>query len=171
MIGVAVLLAAGFAAVALWPRGVDPNLAALGRVTDPPAYQGVSVRDARRLGDSLFANAMTAYVARRYDDAASGLRAALAAGVDTIPATFFMASAHLMGGHPREAAETYARLIAVGANASAYLPEAHYYRARALLQLGRGDDALKELSAVSRDSDRGAAAAALADSVTQVLRR
>jgi tetratricopeptide (TPR) repeat protein len=169
-IGGLILLAAGFAIVMLIPRQSDPDLTALGRVSEPPAYAGVSVRSVKQRADSLFDIAMTAYVARRYDDAASGLRAALAAGVDSVPATFFMASANLMAGHAREAAAAYARVIAAGPLAAGYLAEAHYYRARALLQLGRRDDALKELAAVDRDSDRGAAAAALSDSITVLLR-
>lgn len=164
------LLAAGLTLVMLWPRD-SGRLAALGRVAEPPSYVGMSVRDARLLGDSLFDAAMKAYVARRYADAAATLHTALVVGVDTIPATFFMASAELMAGHATEAADAFARVIKAGPAASAYLPEAHLYRARALLQMGRGDDALSELSAVDRDSDRGAAAAALADSVSRVLRR
>jgi TolA-binding protein len=169
-VAAAALLAAVIALVMLWPRD-SGQLATLGQVLEPPAYVGVSVRNARQVGDSLFDAAMTAYVARRYADAESGLRAALAAGTDTIPTTFFMASAGLMAGHAGEAADAFARVIAAGVPATAYLPEAHLFRARALLQLGRGDDALAELDAVSRDSDRRAAAAALADSVTRVLRR
>jgi tetratricopeptide (TPR) repeat protein len=169
-VGAAMLLAAGLALVMLWPRG-DDGLAALGRVEEPPAYLGMSVRDARGRADSLFDAGMNAYVARRYDDAVASLRAALVAGVDTIPARFFLASSELMSGRAREAAETYALVIAAGASAQAYLPEAHLFRARALLQLGRGDEALKDLAAVSRESDRGAAAAALADSVAKVLQR
>ena len=170
MIGLGVLLAAGIAAFMFLPRR-DPRLVELGRVAEPPAYIGMSVRALPQRGDSLFASAMVAYNEQRWDNAASGLRAALAAGVDSLPATFFMASAELMSGNARGAAESYARVIAAGDLAVAYLPEAHLNRARALLQLGRGKEALTELEAVNRDDAHGAAAAALAASVAQVMRR
>jgi hypothetical protein len=172
IVGAAVLLAAGITAVVILPGSVDRELADLGRVTAPPAYIGMSVRSSPQRGDSLFASAMTAYLDKRYDDAVSGLRAALTSGVDTIPTRFFLASAELMAGHPREAAVEFARVIAAGTAASAYLPEAHLYRARAFLRLGRATDALAELGAVGQaDAVNGARAAALADSVTQVMRR
>jgi tetratricopeptide (TPR) repeat protein len=178
LIGAGLAMAAGIALFVFLPR-VDPKLAALGQFLNPPAYVGMAVRALPRNGDSLFADAMVNYVARRYDIAESGLQQALAAGVDSIPARFWLASAQLMSGNPRAAEATYARVIAAGDAASGYLPEAHLYRARALLQLGLGSEALVDLAAVDRactersecDSDRGAAAAALADSVTRVLRR
>jgi tetratricopeptide (TPR) repeat protein len=165
-------LAAGVVLVLLVPRGPDAKLAALGRVVEPPAYLGLGVRGVARAGDSAFAAAMDAYVARRYDGAASGLKAALAAGVDSITAEFFLASAELMRGRPREAADGYARVIAAGSFAAPYLPEAHAFRARALLQLGRPSEALAELEHVTGLGGLdGAAASALADSVREVQRR
>ncbi len=170
--GVVLAMAAGLAALLLLPRGANSRITALGRVIEPPAYIGLSVRAAPRAGDSLFAAAMDAYVARRYDAAASGLKAALAAGVDSVPARFFLASAELMSGRPREAAGDFARVIAAGAVAAPYLPEAYMYRAKALLQLGRPGKALAELEHVKPLGDLdGAAARALADSVREVLRR
>ena len=172
IVGVSALLAAGIAAFLIVPGGVSRKVSALGQVKEPPAYIGMSVRALPQRGDSLFEAAMLAYVARRYDVAAAGLRAALAAGVDTVPAEFFIASAELMAGHPREAAVVYGRVIAAGTAATAYLPEAHLYRARAFLRMGRTADALAELAAVSRDDAvNGPVASALADSVTQVTRR
>jgi tetratricopeptide (TPR) repeat protein len=171
VVGATALLAAVIALFMIIPGNVDPRLVDLGRVTEPPAYVGMSVRSLPQHRDSLFASAMNAYVARRYDEAASGLRAALAAGVDTVPATFFMASSELMAGRPSEAAANFSRVIAAGELAAGYLPEAHLFRARALLQLGRGKEALSDLEAVSRDDAHGAAAAALAASVAQVIGR
>ncbi len=169
--GAAMLLAASIATFMLMPGRRDTELRALGSFAEPPAFVGMSVRALPQHADSLFADAMAAYVARRYDAAAGGLRDALTAGVDSIPATFFMASAELMAGNPRVAEVAYARVIVAGEAAAGYLPEAHLFRARALLQLGRGAEALTDLAAVDRDSDRGAAAAALADSVARVIKR
>ncbi len=170
--GASLALAAGLAAFLLWPRVVNRQLAELGTVLEPPAYLGLSVRAAPRAGDSLFAAAMDAYVTHRYDAAAAALRAALAAGVDTVPTEFFLASADLMRGRPREAADAYARVIAAGAAAAPYLPEAHAYRARALLQLGRAREALIELDGVMRlGGPDSTAARALADSLQRRMRR
>lgn len=170
--GAAALLAASIAGFFVLPGRVDSNVAALGQVREPPMYIGMSVRSLPRHGDSLFASAMAAYVTRQYDRAASELHAALGAGADTIPAEFFIASSELMAGHPSEAAASYARVIGAGAAAGPYLPEAHLYRARALLRLGRTTDALSELDAVGPDDPEVAKhASSLADSVKQVMRR
>jgi hypothetical protein len=75
-----------------------------------------------------------------------------------------------MTGRAEAAAAAFARTIALGE--TPYLPEARYYRAKALLRLGRGREALAELEQV------GAAAAiigrdarVLADSIREALRR
>lgn len=168
----ATLLAAAIVGILILPSGIDRELSDLGRVANPPAYAGMSVRSSPARGDSLFAAAMTAYNERRYDAAASGLRAALAAGTDSLPTTFFMGSADLMAGRPRDAADAFGRVIDSGVAASAYLEEAHLYRAHALLQLGRAADAQADLAAVVRlDGAHREAADALAARVTQVTRR
>lgn len=168
----AALLAAAVAAVLILPSGIERDLSDLGRLVNPPAYAGVSVRSSPARGDSLFASAMAAYNERRYDDAASGLRAALAAGTDSIPTMFFMASTDLMAGRPRGAAAAYGRVIAAGPAASPYLEEAHLYRAHALLQLGRATDAVADLEAVVRmDGPYRNAADALAARIAKVTRR
>jgi tetratricopeptide (TPR) repeat protein len=170
--GASLGLAAGLAALLLWPRGPNREVTALGRVREPPAYLGLAVRAAPRAGDSLFAAAMDAYVTQRYDVAAAGLRAALAAGVDTVPAEFFLAAAELMRGKPREAVDGYAQVIAAGDAAAPYLPEAHMYRARASLQLSRARQALADLEAVLRFGGADSSSArALADSVRKAMRR
>ena len=167
--GAGLLIAASVVGILLMSRGPDRELVALGRVSPPPEYRGSTVRALPRRGDSLFAAAMTAYGARDYVAAAVALRGAVAAGVDSVPATFWLASANLMSGDARAAEGGYARVIAAGRIASPYLAEAHLLRARALLQLGRGEDALAELALV--EGERQGAAAALSDSVTRVLQR
>jgi hypothetical protein len=53
-----------------------------------------------------------------------------------------------------------------------YLPEAHYYLAKALLRSGDGDAALRELGAVrSADTVVAASATALADSIRRLSKR
>jgi tetratricopeptide (TPR) repeat protein len=113
---------------------------------------------------------MSAYVEGRYAHAASMLEAALSAGVDSLPAQFFHATSLLMLGHAGDAAAGYERVISQGD--SPYLPEAHYYRAKVLLQLGRPDDALADLDAARiLGGIVGGRADALADSVHRWLER
>lgn len=169
MTGTAILIAAGVVGILVMSRGPHRELAALGRVSQPPEYRGSTVRALPQRGDSLFAAAMRAYGARDYVAAAEALRGAVAAGVDSVPATFWLASASLMSGDTRAAEQGYARVIAAGRLASPYLAEAHLFRARALLRLGRGEDALAELALV--EGEHRNTAAALSDSITQVLRR
>lgn len=166
------LLAASIAGLLLLrgSRG-DGQLARLGRVARAPAYAGVPVRasDETR-GDSLFAVAMRAYSVERYGAAAAGLRAALSAGGDSLPAVFFLGSSLLLMNRPAAAAIELKRAIALGE--SPYLTEAHYYRGKALLRLGKASEALAELVAAAQRGDATAArAATLADSVKDLLRR
>ncbi len=171
LIGGPVGLAAAVAGIMLLGGGPDPAITALGAVRQAPIYLGVPVRlDPATGADSLFARAMRAYVEERYADAAQGLRAALVAGVDAAPAEFFLGASLLMEGLPDESLEPLSRVIALGD--TPYRSEAHYYRAKALLQQGRTRDAMVELAAVSGDqSVIGLTAGALADSITGTQRR
>lgn len=170
-IGVGLAAAAGLAAlVLLRPSEPVGQLARLGAVAEPPIYLGVQVRATPTRADSVFEAAMTAYVEQRYDAATEGLRRALAAGVDSAPAEFFLAASYLMLDRSREAAQAFRRVIALGD--TPYLPESRYYLAKALLRLGRGREALGELRLVAdREDEIGAQARALADSLEDLLRR
>ena len=164
-IGAVILAAAAIAAVLLIPRDrVSEELAELGRVTQPPVYLGVPVRQAPARPDSVFAEAMSAYVAEEYAAAATGLEEALMAGAGSVPAEFFRGASLLMLGRPDEAERAFSAIIEAGD--SPYLAEAHYYRAKALLSLGRASEALQELeAAVNSEGDIRTLASALADSV------
>lgn len=166
-IGVAVAAAAGLAAVLLLPRGEPPSsLRRLGDLTVAPIYLGIPVRAGAPLpGDSIFDRAMAAYRDEYYGQAVVALRAALDAGVEAAPAEFFLAASQLMTGRPEPSVEGFGRVIALGA--TPYLAEAHYYRAKALLRLGRAADALRDLELASTNGATGAAARALADSVKE----
>jgi hypothetical protein len=156
--------------VLLRPAGERTALAQLGAVAQPPIYLGQAVRGAATPADSIFAAAMAAYDDRRYGEATAGLARALAAGVDSAPALFFLGASELLTNRPAEAAAAFQRVLALGE--TPYLPEAHYYRAKALLRLGDGSAGLAELGAVrSKDTPIAGAAAALADSVTRLPQR
>jgi hypothetical protein len=158
----------GFVVLNLLSKDVE----AFGAVATPPSYVGLAVRAAPAPGDSLFAAAMDSYNAGQYANAARGLEAALKAGVDSAPAEFFLASSQLMSGRNRDAVAHYGRVIAAGPSAGGYLGDAHLFRARALLRLGRADEALADLRAVdSTDALIHGIASALADSIHRVIRR
>lgn len=145
-IGLALAAAAAVAFVFLRPGQVDPDVAALGAVDVPPVYLGVPVRTAASPGDSLFRVGMDAYQSGRYQAALDGLDTALAEGADPAPGEFFRGVSLLLLDRPEEAAA--ALLEAANIADSPYSPEARYYRAKALLRLGRSADALAELNAV-----------------------
>lgn len=140
-------LAAGLAAMMILRSDSQGAVAALGSVGEPPAYLGVSVRGSSAPQDSLFESAMDSYTKRRYAAAAEGLRAALAAGQDSVPAQFFLATSLLLDNRASEAADEFQRVIAHGD--TPYRGEAKYYRAKALLRLGRAADARAELARLS----------------------
>ena len=168
-LGLGIAVAAGVAAMVVF-RGGDAGARALGALREPPLYLGVAVRGTATPADSTFAAAMAAYDDRRYGDAAAGLTRALAAGVDSAPALFFLGASDLVTGRAADAANAFRRVIALGD--TPYLPEAHYYRAKALLQLGDRAAALAELAAVPTTATTIAGqAAALADSVRKPAQR
>ncbi|MBI1723135.1 MAG: hypothetical protein HYR48_04430 [Gemmatimonadetes bacterium] len=168
--GAGALAAAAVLVLVLRPGSPASRFAPLGAVLEPPIYLGVQVRGPGERADSLFEAAMDAYADRRYPEAAAGLEAAIARGVDAAPAEFFRGSSLLMLDRSAEAAESYRRVIALGE--TPYLTESHYYLAKALLRLGRGGQARDELRrAAARGGEVAAQAAALADSVEAWSRR
>ncbi|HLG04759.1 MAG TPA: hypothetical protein VI383_01290 [Gemmatimonadales bacterium] len=170
-VGVPVGLAAAAAGILILGPNGDPALRDLGRVPQAPVYLGVAVRAGPPLSaDSAFALAMEAYSSGRFAEATHRLRDAIAAGVDSAPAEFFLGASLLMDGKAAPAAEAFARVIALGD--TPYLLEARYYRSKSLLRLGRGRDALEESElARSPDTIIGRAARALSDSIREALRR
>ena len=79
--GLTLAAAAVVATVFLLPGGrVSGPIAELGRVTQPPVYLGVPVRQAPARPDSVFDAAMSAYALGDYSNAAAGLDEAMAAG-------------------------------------------------------------------------------------------
>ncbi len=164
-------LAAGLAGILLLRPENPSALTNLGGVVQAPLYLGIPVRSEPPASpDSLFAEAMQHYALERFDRAATGLEAALRAGVDPAPAEFFLGASRLMLDRSRDAGAAFERVISLGD--SPYLSEARYYRAKTLLRLGRGSEALAELEAVpAANSVVGVTARALADSIREVLRR
>ena len=143
------------------------DVAETGDDVAPPAAQVLSA-DAPQ--DSLFEAAMGPYGRRRYAAAAAGLRAALAAGEDSMPAQFFLAASLLLDNRATEAVDEFQRVLSHGE--TPYRAEARYYRAKALLRLGRRADAQAELARLtSVDGVVYDMGRALADSIVHVNKR
>lgn len=168
---ITVAAAAALAGVLLISRDRVPDeLTDLGRVTQPPVYLGVAVRQEPSQADSLFSEAMAAYMTGEFAAAAVGLSQALAAGADTVPVEFFAGASLLMTDRPADAVAAFRNVI--GSGDTPYLAEARYYLAKALLRLGRADEALRELRlAADGTAEIGHEARALADSVAAVVRQ
>lgn len=166
-------LAAAAALAALFlarSGGPPPGIAELGAVHQPPIYLPVPVRAEVEPADSLFDRAMRHYDAGRYGEAIEGLEAAIEAGADPAPSWFFLGASRLMEDRPRDAAEAFRRVL--DASPNPYVPEAHYYQAKALLRLGVADEAAAHLRRVDESAGALAArAAALADTVEARRRR
>jgi tetratricopeptide (TPR) repeat protein len=167
---IGVALAAGIAAIALVRSAPSRALMALGGVAEPPAYDGIAVRGTPGRGDAIFDGAMSEYAARHFAAAAAGLRAALAAGQDSIPTEFFLGASLLFAGDAHAATGAFDHVVAKGD--SPYLNEAQLYEAKALLRLGRGRDALDVLAHLTpADPADAAKLSAFADSVKRAVAR
>lgn len=122
--------AAAIAVIALLPG--DDAWRRLGAVTPPP-FSGQPLRSA---GDSAAEAGMAAYQRGEYRAAARLLATAQAS--ERRPAIAFYRGLSLLGAHQPDSA--IAVLSAVDGD-PVYAPEAHYYMAKAWLQLGRPDSA------------------------------
>lgn len=158
------LAAAAILAFIFWPRS-QAALRELGSVGDPPPYDAVEVRGVEiSEAESLFVVGTARYRARDWDGAVSAFEAARRKGLVDPAISFLLGVSRLMTGDAKGAA---ADLEGAGAPIGGpYAEEAHYYEAKARLQLGEGTRALALLRATP-----GAAATALADSVEALLSR
>lgn len=140
----------------------------LGRVDSPPALAVLSVRGDADSAASLVARGMDSYRSGRYAEAAR-----LFSTADSIAPTeaiaFYRGVSALLGGDPAGGVAVLRRCTR---NADdAYAPEAHFYSAKAWLQLAQADSALAHLAESSAGrSPVSTHAAALADSVKAVVR-
>jgi tetratricopeptide (TPR) repeat protein len=160
-------IAAVLATLLLMRGATVIRLQGLGATT-APAYGGVEVRAAESVADATFESAMASYSARHYDKAAAQLSEALRGGVDPLPAQFFLGASLLELNETAAAADAFRSVIAAGD--SPYLAEAHFYLAKSLLRMGRGEEALTHLRAIPAGVDPiHLGAAALADSVEKVV--
>ncbi|HXT16786.1 MAG TPA: hypothetical protein VN706_14200 [Gemmatimonadaceae bacterium] len=119
---------------------------------DAPLYLGAPVRESPTAADSVFADAMSNYTASHYAAAAEELSKVISADKGAEPALFFRGASYLMLGRAREARVDFTRVLAAGDNV--YAAEAHYYRARAELQMGDTAAARADAGAVPSNDER-----------------
>lgn len=156
-------LAAALGLFSLARLGSGWELRALSAVATMPTYDGVAVRASPLSADSLFVEGMRLYASRRYTESRGMLAAARTQGADSIPSSFFIGVMHLAAGDARSALSDLAIVIRRGD--SPYVPEAHYYAAKAWLRLGRADSAIVSLERAEAASPGMSAARSLADSI------
>lgn len=160
----AVPLTAAAAGAVWFLFGRETPLARLGRVATAPAFAGVAVRGDEDSASRFADSGMTAYGSGRYREAARQLGHVPSS--DRTPAlSFYLGVAMLMSGDPAAAVQVLRDV----SETSPYAGAAHFYGAKAWLQLGSGDSALVELTAVPTDARIAPAAAALADSIRTVF--
>lgn len=135
----------------------------LGRIDAAPAYAGFAVRATENVADSIFERGMRFYMEGRMDSARTVLIDARTRGADSVPTSFFIGVADLMTGRPRLAIDHLT--VVVRRPDTPYTDEAHYYLAKAWLQLGRADSARVHLALPAAGSAISAAARALSDSI------
>ena len=108
-----------------------PSLEQLARV-DPPLYEPVRLRGAADEATRRFERGMEQYRKADYAGAIDGLHAAAELEPDAPQIRFFLGVSHLMLGQDDAAIDRLRATIALGD--SAYLEEAHWYLAKALLR-------------------------------------
>jgi tetratricopeptide (TPR) repeat protein len=161
---------AAAAAMAVWlllPS--EGSLERLGRVDEVPGFAGLAVRSGADSAAALADDGMAAYGERDYERAAELLSAAVARGASSPGVAFFLGIARLQSGSPDEALRSFAAALEPPDNP--YAAEAHFYSAKAWLQLANADSVLAHLAAVPPSvPELHARSSALADSVREALR-
>ena len=137
------LAAAAFAGVLFWQSADSSRLRGLGVVDVAPIYLGAPVRAYETNEFALFDSAMAQYAAARYPEAAALLQRLRTAGKQDASLDFFLGASQLLAGSPAQAERAFTAVIDRGDNL--YVAEAHFYRAKARLQLGKRSGALEDL--------------------------
>jgi anti-sigma factor RsiW len=160
-IAAGVLVIAGVSVIPRTGDGVPPpvavsrgaDLAELARL-DPPTYAPPALRGVETSAETLFREAMKAYLQRDYTRAIAGLRSSLALDPQAGAPRFFLGATQLLAG---QTAEGVRELEQIAASNSPFAEEARFDLAKGYLQLGRRADALHALRSVV--SERGEFAA------------
>jgi TolA-binding protein len=139
------------------------NLAALARL-EPPAYAAPALRGAETTAETLFRQAMEAYLRHDYSAAISGLQASLHSDPEAAGPRFFLGASQLLVGRTIAGMNDLAR---VAASKSPFAEEARFDLAKGHLSLGQRKEALELLRTVeSQGGDFAARARSLIAEIT-----
>jgi len=141
------------------PAGEKSGLARF----DPPLYLPLTPRGAADEATERFRLGMGYYQDGRYGEAIPDLRAAAAINPRRAGIRFFLGICLLLTGQTDEGAEELRQSILLGE--SAYLEEAHFYRAKAFLAKGEAAGAKEDLAWVLERGGR------LKDEAARILAR
>lgn len=154
--------AAAFACViaGYWPRGSSGSEPAVANVPAPPAvallrlseirpapYSSAVLRGSETERSAGFEGAIRLYQSGNWRDASAALLAVAAGHPERPAALHFAGVSLLLDGNPAAALDALDQVIALGAS-SVFEEEARFYRAQALMLLGRGPEARAELERV-----------------------
>ncbi len=114
--------------------------------TEAPPYEARRLRGAASEADKLFREAMVLYQEGDYAGAIPGLEAAASSDPESTKALFFLGACYLLTERPALAMESFDRVVAHGD--TPYLERTRFYRTKALLRLGRLEEAREELERV-----------------------
>jgi len=133
----------------------------------PPAYVPAAVRSTTSRAMQRFRQAMELYQRGDFAAAVSGLEEARRTDGGQPPILFYLGACYLLTNDVDRAVEALTAAVASGE--SAYLEEAHFYLAKALLRKGDGPGARAELEATAAlEGDREAEARELLRRMQQV---
>ncbi|MBZ5506988.1 MAG: tetratricopeptide repeat protein [Acidobacteriia bacterium] len=115
--------------------------------TEPGAKPSSSFSSMTGPGRAFFQQAMLAYVEGHYEDAAHLLEKTVQSQPRAVPANFYLGVCRLLQGHPSESVAPLKEVLA--APASSFTQSAHFYLAKAYLQMSQLEDAEREMQAAA----------------------
>ncbi len=115
--------------------------------TEPGTKPSSSFSSMTGPGRAFFQQAMLAYVEGHYEDAAHLLEKTVQSQPRAVPANFYLGVCRLLQGHPSESVAPLKEVMA--APASSFTQSAHFYLAKAYLQMSQLEDAEREMQAAA----------------------
>jgi TolA-binding protein len=135
------------AAVQAPPYTFNQTGGSTGPGTEPGTKPSSSFSSMTGPGRAFFQQAMLAYVEGHYQDAAQLLEKTVQIQPRTIPANFYLGVCRMLQGHPAESVAPLKEVLA--APASSFTQSAHFYLAKAYLQMSKLEDAAREMQAAA----------------------
>jgi hypothetical protein len=135
------------AAVQAPPYTFDQPGGSTGPGTGPGSKPSSSFSSMTGPGRAFFQQAMLAYVEGHYQDSAQLLEKTIQSQPKAVPANFYLGVCRLLQGHPSESVAPLKEVLA--APASSFTQSAHFYLAKAYLQMSKLEDAEREMQAAA----------------------